>query len=331
MQTRDMACGQRPTSPRAETGKGTSIMIRRLLGQRSSSLHLTIGATSGASFWPAIVRPAARGLAISTFAAFLCSSASAETIGSVILEDYKGAVATPDGGADAHEIRFQDQVQALDTVETGEGGATSMRFLDETRFDVGPNAMVKLDDFVFDPVSAIGSGQISMAVGAFRYVGGNMKSEENVKLMTPTSTMTIRGTELVIFVGIDGTTEINVISGAVEVQPCDKPVSAMATQGQRVIVPLTCQAVVTTSRPIDKADLDVPADIGDFATAAGGDDGGGGDEGGGESGGDGGNEGRGQDDRATEPPEHEPPAPEPPANEGGDSGTGVDTGGNFDP
>ncbi|MBL8708332.1 MAG: FecR domain-containing protein, partial [Rhodospirillaceae bacterium] len=169
---------------------------------------------------------------------------------------------------------------ALDTVETGDAGGTSMRFLDETRFDVGPNAMVRLDEFVFDPASAIGAGHISMAVGAFRYVGGNMKSDENVKLVTPTATMTIRGTELIIYVGLDGTTEINIVEGAVEVQPCDKPVSTLATAGQRVIVPLTCAAVTTTIRT-EFAELDVPADLADFATAAGGEDEGGGDEGGG--------------------------------------------------
>lgn len=284
---------------------------------------LLISARRSSGFWPAIIRPAACSLAISTFAAFLCSSASADTIGNVILEDYKGAVATPDGGTDAREIRFQDQVMALDTVETGEEGATSMRFLDETRFDVGPNAMVKLDDFVFDPISAIGAGKISMAVGAFRYVGGNMKSEENVKLITPTSTMTIRGTELIIFVGLDGTTEINVIEGAVEVQPCDKPVAATATAGQRVIVPLTCQAVVTTSRPVtDVTDLDVPADLADFATAAGGDDGGDGGEGG-EGGGPGDKEGKNRGDEGTDPEpaaDPEPPASDPNEGEGDDGG-----------
>jgi hypothetical protein len=308
-------------------------MSSQVASRRRSAMRLSRGQGSGAGFWPAIVRPAARTLAISTFAAFLCSSASAETIGSVILEDYKGAVATPDGGTDPREIRYQDQVMALDTVETGDEGATSMRFLDETRFDVGPNAMVTLDDFVFDPASAIGAGKISMAVGAFRYIGGNMKSEENVKLVTPTSTMTIRGTQLVIFVGLDGTTEINVVEGAVEVQPCDKPVAAMATAGQRVIVPLTCKAVVTTSRPVEDLALDVPADLADFSTAAGGDDSGddGGDEGGGDTGGPGDKEGKETDDSSPDP-EPEPPAPEPEPepepNEGGEENPNEGGGGN---
>lgn len=269
-----------------------------------------------------LVRPGTIALAFASFATMLTSSASADVIGNVILQDYRGATATPDGAQDAKEIHYQDQVSALDTVETGEAGATSMRFLDETRFDVGPNAMVKLDDFVFDPLSAVGAGKISMAVGAFRYVGGKMKSEENVKLSTPTATMTIRGTELVIFVGLDGTTEINVISGAVDVQPCDKPDAVAATAGQRVIVPISCNVAVMAVRPLapDLAALDVPTDLGDFATAAGGDDGG--DDGGD---GDSGPEGR---DRKKDPPEpKDPPKAEPPAEPdpiGGGSGNGGD-------
>jgi len=221
-------------------------------------------------------------VAFTSFATMLTSSASADVIGHVILQDYRGATATPDGTESIKEIHYQDQVSALDTVQTGDGGATQMQFLDETRFDVGPNAMVKLDDFVYDPNSTEGAGKISMAVGAFRYVGGRMKSDENVKLITPTATMTIRGTELVIFVGIDGTTEVNVVSGAVDVAPCNKPDAVPATAGQRVIVPVSCAASVTLARPVpsDLAALDLPDDLGEFSTAAGGNEGGDGGDGG---------------------------------------------------
>jgi hypothetical protein len=258
-------------------------------------------------------------VAFTSFATLLASTASAEVIGKVILQDYRGATATPDGQPDTKPIYYQDQVSALDTVQTGEGGATSMQFLDETRFDVGPNAMVKLDDFVFDPMSTIGAGKISMAVGAFRYVGGKMKSDENVKLVTPTSTMTIRGTELVIFVGIDGTTEVNVVDGAIDVQVCDKPEVVPATVGQRVIIPPSCTASVTAARPVedDLAALDVPADLGDFSTAAGGDDGG--------DPGDGGNGGPG--DRDKEKERTDPPAKEPDAGPAPDPDPDPDTGG----
>jgi hypothetical protein len=280
------------------------------------------GTTSNArnSVLKKVLTPGTVLVAFTSFATCLSSSASADVIGKVILQDYRGATATPDGTENTKEIRYQDQVSALDTVATGEGGATQMQFLDETRFDVGPNAMVKLDDFVFDPSSTEGAGKISMAVGAFRYVGGKMKSDENVKLITPTATMTIRGTELVIFVGLDGTTEVNVISGAVDVAPCNKGGEAVpAAAGQRVIVPVSCTASVTTVRPVpdDLAALDVPDDLGEFSTAAGGnDDGGGAGEGGPGGGGD--DRGGRKNDR-----DHvDPPAPGPKPDRTPDPDTG---------
>lgn len=195
----------------------------------------------------------------------------ADVIGQVVLRDYRGATATPNGAQNTKELHYQDQVSALDTVKTGDNGATSMQFLDQTRFDVGPNAMVTLDDFIFDPVSSETAGRISMTVGAFRYVGGKMKSDENVKLVTPTATMSIRGTELVIYVGIDGTTEVNVVSGAVDVTPCDKDDALAVTAGQRVIIPITCTANVSSIRelPENFAALEVPSNLSEFATAAG--------------------------------------------------------------
>lgn len=274
------------------------------------------------------LKPGTLLVAFTSFATMLSSAASADVIGKVILQDYLGATATPDGTENTKEIRYQDQVSALDTVQTGEGGATQVQFLDETRFDVGPNAMVKLDDFIFDPSSTEGAGKISMAVGAFRYVGGKMKSDENVKLVTPTATMTIRGTELVIYVGIDGTTEVNVVSGAVDVAPCNKGDAVPAAAGQRVVVPVSCTASVTTIRevPDDLAALDVPADLGEFSTAAGGDEGGG-DGTGGPGGGPGDNDrgGRINDRDAPEPPAAEPgpsPEPDPDPSEGGSGDSG---------
>ncbi len=208
--------------------------------------------------------------------AFGGATASADAIGQVVLPDYKGATAIPDAATDPHPIKYQDQVQALDTVSTGESGATSLQFLDQSRFDVGPNATVKLDHFVFDPTSSTGGGEISMAVGAFRYVGGVMKNEEDIKLVTPTATMTIRGSEMVIYVGIDGTVEANIISGNATAFPCGNAEPVSVPAGQRVIVNVACAAAVTAARPLPQgfAALDVPGDLGDFATAAGGDEGG---------------------------------------------------------
>lgn len=190
--------------------------------------------------------------------------AGEQRIGAVVQPDYSGATALPKGATDAHAIRYRDDVHALDTVETGSKGSTSLEFLDETRIDIGPAAEVRLDDFVYDPQSTVGGGEVSFAVGAFRYVGGRMTTEENMRLKTPTATMVIRGTELVIYVWPDGRTEVNVISGAVEVSACHSGgAGQLAKAGTRIIVTPACSATTAPNRKIasGEAALDLPDPI----------------------------------------------------------------------
>jgi hypothetical protein len=195
------------------------------------------------------------------FAAAAANAADRE-IGAVIQRDYRDAAALPANGAALRAIRFQDKVFALDTVVTGAAGTTSLQFLDETRIDVGPGAEVLLDSFIYDPASTAGAGEMSFAVGAFRYVGGRMTTEENVRLKTPTATMVIRGTELVIYVWPDGRTEVNVVSGAVEVSACGASGggSQMAMTGMQVTVLPSCVTQVAPVRtlPPGFAALDLP-------------------------------------------------------------------------
>lgn len=168
------------------------------------------------------------------------SAQAGRQIGQVVLPEYRGAVARPERGENFHRIEFRDPVFALDTVRTGSEAMTALEFLDRTRIDIGPRAEVRLDDFVYDPGSGEGAGTVNFAVGAFRYVGGAMTTEENVRLNTPTTTMVIRGTELVIFVWPDGSTEVNVISGAVEVNACQSGGGQLLMSGMRGLVKANC-------------------------------------------------------------------------------------------
>lgn len=177
-------------------------------------------------------------------------SAKAVEIGSVVQRDYLGA--TAEGEQPVHPIYFANTVQSQELVKTGAKGATELEFLDATRLVVGPNGTVKLDEFVYDPASATGGGQLTLQLGAFRYQSGELKNKENVKLVTPTATMTIRGTHLVIFVDGDGATEVNVLEGAVEVLACNAPSTISATAGQRVNVTAGCAASVAAVRPMPR-------------------------------------------------------------------------------
>ena len=145
---------------------------------------------------------------------------------------------------------FSDSVFALDTVRTDAVGSTALKFLDETTVQIGANAEVRLDSFAYNPSTTVGEGQISFAKGAFRYIGGKMTTEENVRLHTPTATMVIRGTELVIYVWPNGRTEVNVVSGAVEVSGCAGKGSSLAMTGMQVTVLPNCSTQVAAAPPL---------------------------------------------------------------------------------
>lgn len=176
--------------------------------------------------------------------------AQAAEIGEVVQRAYLGA--TAEGEEPTHDIYFTNAVHAQELVKTGAKGATELEFLDATRLVVGPNGTVKLDEFVYDPASATGGGQLSLQLGAFRYQSGELKNKENMKLVTPTATMTIRGTHLVIFVDGDGATEVNVLEGAIDVLACNTPSTISANAGQRVNVTSGCAASVSEIRPLPR-------------------------------------------------------------------------------
>ncbi|WP_374377692.1 FecR domain-containing protein [Dongia sp.] len=186
--------------------------------------------------------------------------AAQPNIGVVTQRDYNGATVEPSGSSATHAILFKDGVFALDTVRTGTTATTELQFLDQTKIQVGSGAELRLDDFVYNAATTQGGGKISFAVGAFRYVGGKMTTEENIRLRTPTATMIIRGTELVIYVWPDGTTQVNVVSGAVEVSGCATSANRLAMTGMQVNVTPDCATSVAAAPalPADFAALSLP-------------------------------------------------------------------------
>jgi len=171
-------------------------------------------------------------------------------IGSVVQRTYRGA--TAEGAEPTRAIYFKNEIYAQELVKTGTRGSTELEFLDNTRLVVGPNGQVRLDEFVYDPATETGGGQISLRLGAFRYQSGELKNKENVKLVTPTATMTIRGTHLVIFVDASGATEVNVLDGAVDVLACNTPSTVSVNTGQRVNVTSGCATTVSSLRALPR-------------------------------------------------------------------------------
>lgn len=110
------------------------------------------------------------------------------------------------------EIELEDDVYMNEVVETGEESALVIKFSDGSKLTLGENAKVVIDKYVYDPASSKGEQAVTLSKGAFRFLSGSLP-KESVKISTPSVSIGIRGTELVIDVADDGETEMSTIAG----------------------------------------------------------------------------------------------------------------------
>jgi hypothetical protein len=197
--------------------------------------------------------------------ALYCAAASAalvaagaladQQIGNVIQKDYNGAKGLIPAAASAEDLYYDHDVFAGETVKTPADGSTVIRFQDTTQIQVGANSSVVLDKFVYDPSSGTGDAAIKFSTGVFRFITGDIKNKDAVKLSTPTTSLTIRGTKFILSVASDGTTTLGVIEGAVDVSPCGNGQPVRENAGQAVRVSTACVAtqVAFSSVPVDSA------------------------------------------------------------------------------
>jgi hypothetical protein len=90
-----------------------------------------------------------------------------------------------------------DTVYADDVLSTGPESRLEVTFADGTNLTLGENAVIEIDEFVYDPDSESGSAVWDVIAGAFLMATGEIAktSPENVSVMTPYAHIGIRGTE----------------------------------------------------------------------------------------------------------------------------------------
>ena len=115
----------------------------------------------------------------------------------------------------ATRLNKGDRVFRNQHLRAGRASLGQFQFRDDTRLALNANSSVKLDKFVY-----AGSGintQLLMkaARGAFRFATGNMPSRA-YKIITPSSTIGVRGTWFDVFVGRRGQTIVTVLYGEIE-------------------------------------------------------------------------------------------------------------------
>ena len=105
------------------------------------------------------------------------------------------------------------EVLMNDFYQTGEDGQIGIVFVDETSVTVIENSELMIDDFVYDPATNAGELAFNVTVGSFRYVSGAIaaNNEQQVKITTPSATITVRGTTLTGNVTPGGSTTVTLL------------------------------------------------------------------------------------------------------------------------
>jgi FecR protein len=132
---------------------------------------------------------------VSIVATFLACASNAGAEERITVGNTFTVVRTVMGTLDANmrQLKLADDIYHNELIETGDGSATEVVFVDETKLALGPNSSIVLDKFVYDPRPDQSSFVATATKGVFRFVTGNLP-KSSYTIHTPTATIGIRGT-----------------------------------------------------------------------------------------------------------------------------------------
>jgi hypothetical protein len=95
------------------------------------------------------------------------------------------------------------RVQESDVVATGPDGALGIAFADDSLLSMGPNTVLAIERFAFDPTTHRGAFESSLRTGTLSAVSGKLtrQSPEAMKVRTPSAVLGVRGTEFLVRAG----------------------------------------------------------------------------------------------------------------------------------
>jgi len=96
-------------------------------------------------------------------------------------------------------------VEMRDLIETLKG-RTNIKFIDDTKVSVTEYSKLLIDEFVYNPEKKTGKLSLKAALGTIRYSSGKIaqNSGKNVKIKSPTASVSVRGTDFTMNVQEDG-------------------------------------------------------------------------------------------------------------------------------
>lgn len=95
------------------------------------------------------------------------------------------------------------QLEAADTLKTGADGAVGITMRDNSLLSAGPNSILSLERFEYDPTTSQGRFDAQLQRGTLAVVSGRIakQSPEAMTLRTPAAQLGVRGTEFVVSTG----------------------------------------------------------------------------------------------------------------------------------
>jgi hypothetical protein len=98
-------------------------------------------------------------------------------------------------------------IRQSDTLVTGADGSLGVTFADNSLLSIGPNSVLAVEKFAFNPVTHEGRFDTSLKRGTLAVVSGKMvkQSPDAMRVRTPASILGVRGTEFVVKIEEPGT------------------------------------------------------------------------------------------------------------------------------
>lgn len=146
-------------------------------------------------------------------------------------------------GEEKRALREGARVHRTEFVETGPQAHAELRLDDQTKLALGPNASLRLDDFVIGRSEGVTTIGVNMVKGTFRFLTGSRDSK-SYRIETPSATIGVRGTIFDVYVDGNGDTLVLLHEGEVDV--CSKKQSCQRHNSVGRIVHATVAGVVST-------------------------------------------------------------------------------------
>jgi len=168
------------------------------------------------------------------FVAVVCGAASAQDVGTMTMEQSmvtRGGTRVTEGTG----IALGDKLAANAT------GAGMIVFQDESTARMGPNAVLTIDEFVYNPGRRTGTIKLRQTNGLARIYGGQISKRGRSEVRTPHIVLVVRGG--IVDVNVDGSGTTSTLRGGImqcqvgdEIRTVTNPGMSCLSDGQNLTI-----------------------------------------------------------------------------------------------